>query len=49
MTVALTVRPFGQVRNPITNQDEEVMEYTWMNPGTKTVVKVSTTPGSKTK
>lgn len=39
--VQLTVRPFGQIKDPITNNDEEVSEYTWTNPATKTVIKVS--------
>lgn len=38
--VQLTVRPFGQVKAPITNKEEEVSEYTWTNTRTQTVVKV---------
>lgn len=38
--VQLTVRPFGQVKDPITNKDEDVYEYTWTNATRKTVIKV---------
>lgn len=39
--VQLTVRPFGIVKDPITNNDESVQEYIWTNSKTKTTVKVS--------
>lgn len=38
--VQLTVRPFGVIKDPITDKEEEVMEYIWMNAAKKTVIKV---------
>lgn len=38
--VQLTVRPFGVIKDPISDKEEEVMEYIWMNAAKKTVIKV---------
>lgn len=40
-TVQLSVTPFGKIKDPITNNDEDVSEYIWTNTATKTTVKVN--------
>lgn len=40
MAVQLTSRLFGKVKDPISQQEDDVVEYTWRNAATKTTVKV---------